>query len=182
MAGPLRFAVLLALQVLVCGRVSAEADRAQRLSQRKINEMAAALETARLALIEDTGLRRPGEPLAAYFDRVIQPQAGEPLVACALRVQGYIDSLSRAADATAAGRHLVAVDHTGTANRLSLRRAAQALSLLPVRVDKLKRAARHASQTSHFGTVSYHHWLGAQFNETLELVLAAYSALRDARS
>ena len=52
---------------------SAGAQSATPFTQRRINEVAAALERARRALLEDTRLRRPGERLPDYLHRIAAP-------------------------------------------------------------------------------------------------------------
>jgi hypothetical protein len=148
------------------------------LTQRKINEMAATLERARLALIEDTGLRQAQEPLPIYLNRLVLPQSGEARVAYNARIEGYLKALGRTIAATAPARHAIDPRHADAANRQCWQRATQALNLLPLRMDKLQRAWREAKERDRTtGTVE----LGPELTQTLGLVIAAYSALRDAR-
>ena len=168
--------LLLALMYLLPWRPAVAAT--PLLSQRGINEMAAALESVRLTLIEDTGLRRPQEPLPVYLDRLALPQSGEAAGVYDSRMEGYLKSLRRAVVATAPARHSLFLRHTDAANQQCWQRAAQALSLLPARVDKLERAWRQARRGDRAAADPR---LGGQLAQTLGLVLAGYSALRDAR-
>lgn len=148
----------------------------ERLTQRSINEYAAALERARFALVEETRLRLSGEPLSAYLRRIAQPLPGEPTIAYRARITSYIRSLSLCAEATTPLHHMPLLWDNGERNRQSWQRAVRSMSLLPVRTRKL-RAAWHSFAVKN---AQAQRSLDAELAQTLDIVLAAFAALRDA--
>ncbi len=148
------------------------------VTQRQINEWAAALQRARFTLIEDTGLRQPGETLDAYLRRVAQPLPGEKSPAYRTRIEGYIGALAQATHATAPARHIPQLRDGSQVNRQTWQRATRMLSLLPARLLRL-RGAQQASQ--HPGGPESARSLEAELIQSMDVVLAAFSALRDAR-
>jgi hypothetical protein len=140
-----------------------------------------------MALVEDTGLRRPGEAISTYVDRIACHQPGETTYEA--RVVGYLDVLDQAAHATAAGRSVPPLQHADAANRQIWQRVAQALSQLPVSVrearagwrDVMREERRNWQSPDPKIAGAPYRRLGAALNRSLAQILAAYSALRDAR-
>ncbi len=159
------------------------------LTQRRINELAAVLQRARLALIEDTGLRRPQEPLPAYFSRIVGVGYGEAAPARVARIEGYIAALARAAQDTASIRQVPGLRNNDAANLQCWQRAVHALTLFPTRITKaraawhdLRREETRNWQSSKMEVVAApYRRLGAELTQAVELLLVAYNALRDAR-
>ena len=93
------------------------ATPADALTQRRINTLAACLLQTHLTLVEEPGIRRPEEPLPAYFGRLLALQPGEKPAARRTRITGYLASLGQAVDRTAALRRMPSLHATSTANR-----------------------------------------------------------------
>jgi hypothetical protein len=157
---------------------SAQRAGAALVTQRRINEWAAALERARFAIVEDTRLRQPHETLDSYLKRIAQPLPGEPPAAYDRRITGYLDALSAAVDATEPARRMPALKDESLSNRQVWQRAVRDIGLLPKRV-RLLRSAWQA--TWHLLSGRSVHSFGAELAQTLDLVLAAFASLRDAR-
>lgn len=177
-----RLLILLILSVMPPTAAYAQ----ERLTQRRINEFAAALEQARFVLVEGTGLRRKGEPLQPYLHRISQPLPSETLTAYLTRISRYVDALAAAADATAPLRHSPPLSDGSMENQAVWRRSMRALSLLPARIRKLRTAWRtirtlivHPSAASR-SNVPAPPQMDVELTRTLELELSAFSALRDA--
>jgi hypothetical protein len=162
---------------------SAGPGDAPATTQRQINGMAAALERARMALIEDTGLRQPQEPLSAYLDRIAAPQPGEAVTAYNVRLQGYLKAIEQAATATAPGRRVPPLRHADPANRQIWQRAAEALTRLPLSLQQARDAWKSvvSEETRNSARTAPLHRLGAELNRSLAQILTAFGALRDAR-
>jgi hypothetical protein len=166
---------------LLCGLclargTSAPASPAAPITQHRINELAAALETARLNLIENTGLRRPGESLAAYLDRVVMPLPGESRPAYQARCAGYLTALAHAAAATASARRMPRLRDSSPANHQRWERATDALSYLPTHLDRLRAAWRHPPERNSPPPRA----LVGELRACLNFVIAALADLRDA--
>ena len=63
---------------------------ASAVTQRRINEWAAALEQARWTLVEESGLRQPNETLHVYLYRVAQPLSAESPAQYTARIDSYL--------------------------------------------------------------------------------------------
>jgi hypothetical protein len=177
------------LPVLYCllpQRVTAEPMDGEALSQRRINELAASLQRARLALIENTGLRRPQEPLLAYFLRIVEIGSGEADQAYQARIKGYMETLTVAEKDTASLRTLPTLRHNAPANQRQWQQAIGALHLLPARIQKIRalwqalQQKERAQQQEQANRQSPYRRLGMEFTQAMELILVAYNALRDA--
>lgn len=165
-------AVCLAGSLVVPG--VAWSDGGAPVTQRRINEWAGALQRARYALIEETGLRRPEEPVNAYLGRVVRPLPGERPDVYRRRIAGYVAALSSAATATSGACRMPALRDSGAANSAVWRRALSAIAALPEHVRRMQAAepACFSGQPRRFN---------AELAESVALVLSAYLALRDAQ-
>jgi hypothetical protein len=148
------------------------------LTQPRINEFAAALDRVVRALVDDTGLRRPQEPLPTYLNRIAIPLPKETPSQYVSRTEGYLRSLEQASQATAPLRRLPPIQDTNPANRARWRRLTHTLSLLPRRIAKLRAAWKRESRHSPKPVPKT---LGQEFAQTLNIVLSARDGLRDAR-
>ena len=90
---------------------------ANALTQRRINTLAACLLQTHLALVEEPGIRRPEEPLPAYFERLLARQPGEKPAVRRARITGYLASLGQAVDQTSSLRRMPSLHATSAANR-----------------------------------------------------------------
>src|SRR5579871_6667911 len=185
--------VLLALCSLMPYRIAAGPQQSAPLTQRRINEYAASLQRARLALIEDTGLRRPQEPLTAYFARIVAACPGETAQTYAARIRGYVAALLMAAKETTPLRAMPALGDNDAANREQWLRTVKALRLLPLSIGQARatwqrlqkqtppvnRQDRPSSNLAIDSVAGRR--LGAELTQATELILVAYNALRDAR-
>ncbi len=167
------------ISALLAGSVPAQGRAAAPpptfVTQRRINEMAAALETARLALIEGTGLRRPGEGLTAYLYRIAAPLPGEPPTAFRAREQGYLAALTAAAAGTVPARRMPRLHDESPSNRQLWDRATHALSYLPKHLDRLQAAWRKRPEPNGSAPA-----FTTELRACLDLVIAALADLRDA--
>ena len=64
-------------------------------TQRGINEMAAAVEAARRGLLDDAGLRKPGEAVTPYLRRIARPLLTESRANYLARINGYLALLEQ---------------------------------------------------------------------------------------
>jgi hypothetical protein len=161
-----------------CCAAASEAQPAGHVTQRQINDFAASLERCRRTVVVAPGLRNPGETLPAYISRVAARLPREDSSSYHVRVKSYIDALAAAADSTASARVMPALKDVGAANSSLWRRAARDLSYLPKRMVQVRTAAR-AVFTNPAGAAPQA--LASEMLTTLQLVLDAYSNLRDAR-
>jgi hypothetical protein len=145
------------------------------LTQRRINEWAAALLRARSAIVEETGLRRVGEPLNVYLIRIAHPLPGENPASRQRRLTGYVDALAAAVQATAELRRLPELHAADPANLQVWQRAVRDLAQLPDQVHRLREAGLAAS------TLRPSRRFDLQLTECVALVLGAFAALRDAQ-
>ncbi len=153
------------------------------LTQRDINVMAAGVEDARSALIDNAGLRHPGEDLNIYLRRIALPLQGETPTHYKTRIERYLNLLARSVEATQPGQRLPALRDTDAPNRALWQRTVHALQLFPARVAHTKAAWEHTQYAAKTKAKS-----GAQASsfdvelaQTVSLLIAIDDNLRDAR-
>ena len=147
------------------------------MTQRRINEAAAILDRTRRAIIEDTGLRRAGEPLNIYLGRIVSALSGERPDQSHRRLESYVAALEQGATQTAPFRTHAALRDSSAANVANWHHAGTALNALPGRILNLRRVWQ---TTRGNGGVSSPEMLTA-LTQALRTVLTALDALRDAR-
>lgn len=167
--------------------VCANAQPAPRaITQRDINVMAASVEDARAALIDNTGLRHPGEDLNVYLRRIAHPLPGETPQVYKTRIQRYLDLLARSANAAQWGQRLPALRDSSPTNRALWERTTRALQLFPARVAHTRTAWQRALTQNHSAPangVSEKERLtffDAELAQTVSLLIAIDDGLRDA--
>jgi hypothetical protein len=166
---------------LLCALFLSGAAQAQGIyyvTQHRINEMAAALERARVALLEEPGLRQEGETLPGYLHRLAMPLPGEKPSSYRTRIEGYLNALAQATDATASIRRVPTLLEAGEANRLLWQKIARSVGYLPRRMVKLHAAWKETLSKPNAAGFSA---LGTEMTQTLALMIVALNDLRDAR-
>lgn len=178
---------LLCLCLLPCLSAGGQQGAFGSLGQRDINEMAAGVEQARLTLLEDAHLRRPGEDLGAYLRRIASPLPGEANRLYIARINGYLSVLAQSADATKRGRRMPPLRDTSAYNQAQWEHAVRALQILPARVSKTQVAWRRVLNApssiglSGLPPIIEEMPLRAQLEQTAQVVIAADDALHNAR-
>lgn len=180
-----RQALHLSLLFLLFGLAAPPSARAAGpFPQRRINEFAATLERARRALIEETGLRPPGEPMARYLTRLAQPLPGEKPEAFRTRIESYLTLLAKAADETASIRRMPSLRDRSPANVATWQRASRALGFLPERIAKLREAWRkpmaEQNRPPSASRSKLPNQAASELDEALHLVIVGADDLRDA--
>lgn len=153
------------------------ASRAQAITQRRINEMAATLQRAQKALIEETRLRKNNEYLDKYFARIALQLPGEKLDRYDSRIEGYLHSLSDAEKTTRELHAQPTLHDKSDGNRKLWEVVSVSLSSLPVKMEKLKLSWKQTKSVASGKGSS----LGAELTQTLRFIKTAYDALRNAR-
>ncbi len=143
------------------------------LSQRRINEYAAALLTAESALLEAPRLRRPNEPLPAYCGRLVLPLPNETQARRGVRINGYFAALERAAAQTAEIRKSPPLCDSRPENQKRWQTIAAALAALP----RCLRSLRADFQREKSAPAA----LPTELVQTLYALHTAKESLRDAR-
>jgi hypothetical protein len=159
------------------GRALAAGPRT--VAQFRINEWAAGLLRAHRALIEDPGLRLPGEPLEVFTERIAAPLPGETEARYRERVDSYVASVQRAADVHRLCVALPVLHDTDASNVALWRKAVEASGHLHFRAAKVREtwlAFRHRRPNR-----TETRRLGMEIAQTLLVLKTAYEALRDAR-
>ena len=151
------------------------AVQAHAVTQRRINTAAASLYRVHLALVEEPGVRRPEEPLAAYFGRLLVRQPGEKPVARHARVAAYLNLLVQAANQTATLRKLPALRSNSAANRALWQQIS--LNLQDVEASATKLSVEWAREEANPGTPTE---TAKALTKALWQIQNAYAALRDA--
>lgn len=159
------------------------------LTQRQINALAAALQRAHRALVEETGLRHQEEPFEAYFTRIAAPLSGETPAPYKKRIEGYLSALERASQASAAFRSVPHLQDTSPENQRCWRDVAHPLRFLPGRLVKTQAAWRREQAAKKTPPTPRHPGpdppgssdLGSELAQTLRLINSASEALRNAR-
>lgn len=112
--------------------------RCEGITQRGINNYAAALQRARYTVIERAGLRNPGEPLVPYLMRISSPLPGESRAKYLARVHKYISAIINASKETEDLKTAPDLIDTDQANRKAWNHAVRYSLLFPREVVKLK--------------------------------------------
>lgn len=174
---------LAVLAYSLCGTVVLSAGAsvsggAAYITQHRINELAAPLEGLRNVILLP-GLRQKHEALPAFFHRITLPLAGESRVHYCARVEGYLHEFAVAAKELSAFRTIPPLHANDAANRALWRRAVQGVTDLPGRVQKMREAWRHdLAAPGQFPPKA--NTLAGEMARTMETVVAAHDALRDA--
>lgn len=150
------------------------------LTQRRINEIAAALERAHYALIEGTGERHSGELLPEYFARLMAKLPQETPAQHKARIERYLDALTRVTAASAPLRRLPALSDNSAGNRQVWQRAVQALAELPALTAKLRAEWPHELPKLSTPAVKPDSF-DSELARAVWLVTTALSNLRDAQ-
>jgi len=166
--------------LLLAAFASAAQSGPAALTQRRINEIAAALESAHSALIEGMGTRHPGELLPETFAHLAAKLPQETPAQHKARVERYLAILSRAVAASAPLRRMPALNDTSAGNRQVWQRAVQALDTLASYAARLRAQWPHelpklsspVAKPDSFDTDLAH---------AVWLVTGALRALRDAQ-
>jgi hypothetical protein len=150
-----------------------------RMTQRRINELAATLLRAHRALIEEPGIRRADERLEAYMSRIAAPLPGETDAHYREREEGYVSAVERAA----AYRGLLATRPTlrdrSVANLADWSRAEKVAAALPAAAARV-RAAWISDRRGRPGAGETARLAGG-LTEAVLLLKTAFEALRDAQ-
>ncbi len=166
---------------------------ASLVTQRRINDWAASLEQVRFMLVEDTGLRRPNETLHVYLYRLAQPLPAETPAQYAARIDKYLAAFTQASAATIAARRMPILRDNRADNQRLWQRVVRSITLLPARIRKMqtvwsrtrKFLLSGSSGTKQNRISSYNGVnsaaIGSELEQTLDVVIEARSALRDAR-
>jgi len=171
-------AVLSGAFVLCLPLLRAAADPPRPIAQHRINEMAASLLRAHLALIEDPGLRFSGEHLDAYMERIAAPLPGEPEARYRVREESYVAAINQAADAENLCASFPALHDASAANVKLWQQAVKSSVHLGVRAAHV-RAAWIACRQPGMGHEASKR-LGIEMAQTVLVIKSAYEALRDA--
>jgi hypothetical protein len=153
-------------------------------TQRSINEMAAAVEATRLALIDDAALRKPGEAITPYVRRIALPLPAETKAKYFARINGYLALLEQSAQATKAGRALPAIRDNSAANTAEWKRTVGALQYLPARLQKTERAWGSTQRMFDIASSAPSARLSRfdlELEQTVQIVIAASDGLRDVK-
>jgi len=132
-----------AIWLVICAGLLASAPikaQAQRVSQTRINEYAATLMRAHRVLIEDPGLRKPGEQLSPYMHRIAAALPRESDSAYLSRVESYITNLERCLDRRSLCTTVPALTAADSQNAAEWRKAVAESAELPARLEHLRAA------------------------------------------
>jgi hypothetical protein len=148
---------------------------AQAVTQRRINTLAAYLYETNRALVDEPGIRRPEEPLPAYFGRLLARQPGEKPGVRHARVTAYLTFLTQTVDRTSSLRTIPSLHTTTAANRtlwqqIGLNLADVAAYLAKARIDWTHEEATPGVPSATARNVAQAIWH----------IQNAYAALRDA--
>jgi len=158
------------------------------ITQRAINEVAAPVEMARRALLEEAGLRRPGEGLSVYVRRIALPLSGESNATYKKRIARYLTLLADSAKVALMLSAVPALHDTSAANKAQWDHLVHVLPILQGRVHKTEVAWQQALKNAQRLTATAKEEVSAknahfdtELEETMQVVLAASNTLRDAR-
>jgi hypothetical protein len=157
---------------------ASNSQHASYLTQRRVNDYSAALERCRRSILVSPGLRGQIEPLPAYISRVSARLPGEDTYHYQIRVRSYIAAIEAAAESTASARMLPTLKNNSVANLSLWRRAVRDLGYLPKRIVQVRSAEQSAIHDPGASTAKS---LASELLITIQLILDAYSNLRDAR-
>lgn len=162
------------------------AQASGRLDQRRLNELAASLQKAHRALIEETRLRREGEHLEVYMARIAAPLPNENQDRYRARVERYLAAIRQAEQATHTYRAVPVLSDRSPGNVTLWKNACRLIADLPVRVTKTQaewRTVQAEERRAHPPAEKDRaiQAFGLELTETLRLVKDASDALRDAR-
>ncbi len=148
------------------------------ITQRKINDYAAAIEGCRQTIVDSTGLRQAAEPLPAYVVRVCMKMPGEGSNAYRARVGKYVEALEKVSYITASCTTMPALKHSDSANTKLWSRTVKDFGYMPKRMIQVEAAWKVAQTGDNASKTAV---IGKEILITLQLALDAYNNLRDAR-
>jgi len=151
------------------------AVQAHAVTQRRINTAAASLYRVHLALVEEPGLRRPEEPLPAYFGRLLALQPGEKPAARHARVAAYLALLIQTANQNAPLCKIPALRSNSAANRALWQQIS--VNLRDVAASAAKVSQEWTREEATPGTPAE---TAKSLAKALWQIQNAYAALRDA--
>lgn len=151
---------------------------AQRVSQNRINEWAASLLRAHRALIDEPGLRRNGERLDLYLQRIAAPLDGETDEKWRARMRTFAAALTQAAGTGRLCLAAPALRDASPENAAAWRRAVRASAALPGSCARALAAIQSAGDTP---SVARRRLVGLELTRTMYVVKDAFEALREAR-
>jgi hypothetical protein len=172
--------LLLLLIIAFCGtRTQANPIK---ITQKQINTLAASLDRARRAIVEETGLRQNGEKIPAYLERIASPLPGENTTRYRQRLNSYLSALDQAASETRLARLSPILTDTSPENRERWNRLTRSLSYLPTKTAKMRRVWLSTQGTIEKSTTTGQPKTPARdLLETLILIVRTFDDLRDAR-
>jgi hypothetical protein len=151
----------------------------QRISQTRINEYAATLLRAHRVLIEDPGLRRPGEQLSPYMHRIAAPLPGESEALYRARIAGYVTNVEKQLDRRLLCITVPALTDTDPQNTAVWRKATAASAELPGHMEQLRTAWASVKSGPIRRTVTDR--LAVELDHMLIAIKTAFESFRDAR-
>jgi len=172
--------MLCLLWVFLVALPAAAQNSPASLTQRRINEIAAALERAHYQLIEGTGARHSGETLPDYFAHLMAKLPQETPAQHKARIEGYLAALSRVTSASAPLRRMPVLNDNSARNRQVWQRAVQALAELPGYTSRLRTEWPHEAQKLSSPAAKPDSF-DSELAHAVWLVTTALSALRDAQ-
>ena len=173
-AGPL--AVVL---MITANARPATAAQPASIGQHRINELAGSLLRAYRALVEEPGLRRDGERLEPYMERIAAPLPGEPAGRYEARESAYIAALERAEAREQICTTVPILRDTSAANAAAWKKAANASAVIPARVTAVREL--WSAQKGHQPSAAAARKLGLRMAQAILVIKLAYDALREAR-
>ncbi len=156
--------------------LSVSLARCEGITQRGINNYAAALQRARYAVIENTGLRNPGEALVPYLMRISSPLPGESRSKFLARVSKYISAIINASKETEDLKSAPDLIDTDQVNRKAWNHAVRYSLLFPREVVKLKSDWNHVKKKN---SIESSRRFQNEFINCIQTDLAEFDILRD---
>lgn len=150
---------------------------AERITQSRINEMAAEIYRVQQQILVKPGLRREGEPLEAYIERLAKRREGEALKPYHQRLEAYLvafEQMQTALNAVAKP----SLQDKSSKNQAHWDRINKLLGYLPFRTKKVRAALHHHTNNSDG---SKHRLFHSEVSDTLRMIRSLYDNLRMAR-
>lgn len=182
-------AALVGVWLLIASIAHAQTEKADRrhtdteaATQRRINEVAAAVEQVRRTMLDETGLRKPGESLSEYIRRIALPLSSETARLYRQRIDHYLALIDAATQAlnTEWFAHRPALRDTSEANQTLWKRLIRTQGFLSARVVKTRRAW-HPQSTNQKFDQKIDPKFDQELDATFQLVITASDTLRDLR-
>ena len=126
--------------------------QSQWISQTRINEFAGVLVRARRALVEDTGHRRPDEPLDKFMVRLASAAPGESTEHVLLRRRQYLVALMKVSDGRSLCTGVPALRDNSVNNRAAWVKATRASMRLSNGIDRMIKTSEAKPQDTIGGS------------------------------